>query len=71
MQWQQLDHMQTVCTLLQTEHLITQFLQARCSSWRPTNSVEALKTNFKKPKTPKTAITLIKLNAKPYQNEIS
>jgi len=34
-QWHQLDHMQTICTLLQTEphqHPITQFLQARCSS---------------------------------------
>ena len=25
------------------QHLITQFLQAECSSWRPTNSVKALK----------------------------
>ena len=25
------------------QHLITQFLQARCSSWRPTNSVKVLK----------------------------
>jgi len=25
------------------QHLITQFLQAGCSSWRPTNSVKALK----------------------------
>ena len=25
------------------QHLVTQFLQARCSSWRPTNSVKALK----------------------------
>ena len=25
------------------QHLITQFLQARCSSWHPTNSVKALK----------------------------
>jgi len=25
------------------QHLITQFLQARCSSWRPTYSVKALK----------------------------
>ena len=27
----------------QHQHLITQFLQAGCSSWRPTNSVKALK----------------------------
>ena len=25
------------------QHLFTQFLQARCSSWRPTNSVKGLK----------------------------
>ena len=45
MQWHQLDHMQTICTLLQTtptrHH--SQFLQTRCSSWCPTNSVKALK----------------------------
>ena len=27
------------------QHLITQLLQARCSSWRPTNSVKALKAH--------------------------
>ena len=46
-QWHQLDHMQTSCTLLQTDnHTNTsslKFLQARCSSRRPTNSVKALK----------------------------
>jgi len=26
------------------QHLITQFLQAGCSSWRPANSIKALKT---------------------------
>jgi len=40
-QWHQLDHMQIICTLLQTNnHTSTSwlnFLQARCSSWRPTN----------------------------------
>ena len=45
-QWHQLGHMQ-VCTLLQTDnHASTpplSFLQARCSSCRPTNSVRALK----------------------------
>ena len=42
MQWHLLDHLQTTCTSLH-QHLITQFLQAECSSWRPTNSVKALK----------------------------
>ena len=45
-QWRQLDHMQT-CISLQTDnphqHIITQFIQAGRSSWRPTNSVKALK----------------------------
>jgi len=46
-QWHQLGHMQ-VCTSLQTEdnHASTPplcFLQAGCSSCRPTNSVKALK----------------------------
>jgi len=32
------DHMQTICTSLQPhQHLIAEFLQAGCSSWRPTN----------------------------------
>jgi len=45
-QWHQLGHMQ-VCTLFQTDnHARTpplSFLQARCPSCRPTNSVKALK----------------------------
>ena len=45
--WHQLGHMQ-VCILLQTDnHTSTpplSFLQARCPSCRPTNSVKALKT---------------------------
>ena len=45
-QWHQLGHMQ-VCTLLQTDnHASTpplSFLQARCPSCCPTNSVKALK----------------------------
>jgi len=45
-QWNQLGHMQ-VCTSLQTDnHASTpplSFLQAGCSSCRPTNSVKALK----------------------------
>jgi len=48
MQWHQLDHMQTICTLLQTtptrHH--SQFLQTRCSSWCPTNSVKTLKADI-------------------------
>jgi len=44
-QWHQLGHMQ-VCTLLQTDnHASTpplSFLQTRCPSCRPTNSVKAL-----------------------------
>jgi len=45
-QWHQLGHMQ-VCTSLQTDdHASTSplsFLQVRCPSCRPTNSVRALK----------------------------
>jgi len=45
-QWRQLGHMQ-ICTLLQTNnHASTpplSFLQARCPSCRPANSVKALK----------------------------
>jgi len=45
-QWHQLGHMQ-VCTSLQTDdHASTpplSFLQARCPSCHPTNSVKALK----------------------------
>jgi len=44
-QWHQLGHMQ-VCTVLQTDNhvstLLFSFLQAGCSSCRPTNSVQAL-----------------------------
>ena len=47
-QWHQLGHMQ-VCTAFQTDsHASTpplSFLQAGCPSCRPTNSVQALKTN--------------------------
>jgi len=46
-QWHQLDHKQIICTSLQTDnHAITlslNFLQAGCSSRRPTNNVKALK----------------------------
>jgi len=45
-QWHQLDHMQ-VCTSLQTDNRANNpplsFLQARCPSCRPTNSVKTLK----------------------------
>jgi len=46
-QWHQQGHMQ-VCTSLQTNHANTSplsFLQARCPSCRPTNSVKALKAS--------------------------
>jgi len=46
-QWQQLDHMQIICTSFQTDnHASTSplsFLRAGCPSCRPTNSVKALK----------------------------
>ena len=44
-QWHQLDHMQTICTSLQTDNHTSSldFYRPECSSWRPTNSVEALK----------------------------
>jgi len=46
-QWHQLNHMQIICTLFQTDnHASTSslnFLQAGCSSCHPTNSVKALK----------------------------
>jgi len=46
-QWHQLGHMQIICTTLKTDnHASTpslNFLWAGCSSWRPTNSVKALK----------------------------
>jgi len=43
-QWHQLGRMQ-VCTSFQTDnHASSVFLQARCPSCRPTNSVKALKT---------------------------
>ena len=45
MQWHQLDHVQTICTSLQTDnHTNTSslnVLQAGCSSWCPTNDVKA------------------------------
>ena len=48
-QWHQLDHMQIICTSIQTDnHASTSplnFLQAICSSWRPANSVKALTAN--------------------------
>jgi len=47
-QWHQLGHMQ-VCTSLQTDNHASipplSFLQARCPSCGPTNSVKALKAN--------------------------
>jgi len=49
-QWHQLNHMQLICTFLQTKsHASTlrlYFLQAGCSSWRPTNSVKSTEGNL-------------------------
>jgi len=48
-QWHQLDNMQTTCTSLQTYNhasISPHFLKAGCCSWRPTNSVKALKTSW-------------------------
>jgi len=47
-QWHQLNHMQIICTSLQTDNhasapSLHTFLQAGCPSWRPTNSVKAWK----------------------------
>jgi len=46
-QWHQLDHMQIICTALQTDNHASisplSFLQAGCPSCRPTNSFKALK----------------------------
>ena len=48
-QWHQVEHMQ-VCTSHQADnHASTpplSFLQAGCPSWRPTNSVKALKAQY-------------------------
>jgi len=50
-QWHQLDHMQIICTSLQTDNNAStsplSFLQVRCPSCRPTNSVKALKASYK------------------------
>jgi len=49
-QWHQLDHMQIICTSLQTDkHTSTSplsFLQAGCPSCCPTNSIKALKAKL-------------------------
>jgi len=51
-QWHQLDHMQIICTSLQTDNhastspLSFYFLQARCPSCHPTNSMKALKETW-------------------------
>jgi len=50
-QWHQLDHMQIICTSIQTDsHDSTSslsFSQARCPSCHPTNSVRALKAKHR------------------------
>jgi len=49
-QWHQLDHMQIICTSIQTDnHASTsplKFLLAGCPSCYPTNSIKALKALF-------------------------
>jgi len=57
-QWHQLDHTQIIFTVLPTgNHASTSslnFLQAGCSSWRPSNSAKAPKANLMPlPKRPK------------------
>jgi len=46
-QWHQLDHIQIICTSLQTDNhtstSVLNFMQTGCSSCHPTNSVKALK----------------------------
>jgi len=46
-QWRQLEHMQIICTSLQTDnHASTpqlRFLQAECPFCRPTNRIKVLK----------------------------
>jgi len=50
-QWHRLGNMQ-LCTSLQTDNYastsLLSFLQAGCPSYRPTNSVKALKVNYGK-----------------------
>jgi len=44
-QWHQLEDMKIICTLLQTDNHTNasslNFLQAGCSSWRPTNNCQS------------------------------
>jgi len=51
-QWHQLDHMQIICTSLQTDnHASTSplsILHVGCPSCHPTNSIKALKANTRK-----------------------
>jgi len=50
-QWHQMDHMQTICTSLQTDNDTNtsslNFLQAGCSTWCQTNSVKAPNALYK------------------------
>ena len=41
------------------QHLITQFLKAGCSNWRPTNSVKALKAKALKARALKAILLLL------------
>jgi len=51
MQWHQLDRMRTICTSLQTDnHTNTSslnFLQAGCSSWRPTSILRTVSKHWR------------------------
>ena len=64
-QWHQLDHMQIICTTLQSDNLASMpslsFLLAGCSSWRTTNSVNALKALAYLLKSVKVASVLLEL----------
>ena len=58
-QWHQLDHMETICTSIQTDNLTAQFLQATCSSWRPTKAGNNLCLKWKSKKETIYAVTCI------------
>ena len=63
--WHQLDHMQIICTSFQADnHAGTSslnILQTGCSSWHPTNSVEALHVHSQKNSRKSTTIWVAEL----------
>jgi len=69
-QWHQLGHMQIICTSLQTNNHDSKsslnLLQAGCSSWRPNNSVKALKAITIKTLTILTLCTIVVLQIHPW-----